>query len=169
MLSRLPTHLLKRDHSIIFCKNEQCWVLQVVNFFSVSDDAWEELREMIPEFHVVLQSKACVVSEGEGGGYMHMFTCVSICVEALHPCLSLLQGLIEPRAQRFKFNLLSQIFILCTLFNRNQEWTWYYRLLGQQSEELPLDRCTSGHNFQITALEVYTGLTCSGFNELDSY
>lgn len=62
---RLPTHLLKWDHGIIFCKNEQRWVLQIINAFGLSDDAWKELREIdfhrkLPEFGVVLQSKASI-------------------------------------------------------------------------------------------------------------
>lgn len=54
ILSGLPAHLLKRDHRIIFCKNEQRWVLQIVNSFGVSDDAWKELGRLTPRFGVVL-------------------------------------------------------------------------------------------------------------------
>lgn len=43
---RLPTHLLKWDHNIIFCKNKQRWVLQIINIFRISDDTWEEMREI---------------------------------------------------------------------------------------------------------------------------
>jgi hypothetical protein len=34
----LPTHLLKWNHSVIFCKNKQRWVLQIINIFRISDD-----------------------------------------------------------------------------------------------------------------------------------
>lgn len=62
-LWRLPTHLLKWDHRIIFCKNEQRRVLQIINIFTVFDDAWKELREIdchrkLPRFGVVFTKKS---------------------------------------------------------------------------------------------------------------
>lgn len=36
---KMPSYLIKRNHSIIFCKNEQRGVLQTVHIIRILDDA----------------------------------------------------------------------------------------------------------------------------------